>query len=314
MSKQEHANSVECERVMDPEFKDAIESFADSLRVERGASAHTIRAYELDLKSFGYWAHENHVDIFACTRRDMRRFLGNLDAAGYSRSTVNRHLSSIRAMYRWLVEQGRVPLNPADAVSGPKVAGELPHVIATDDMVKLLRVWNEDDSPVGLRNQAILEFLYACGARISEASGLMVSNIDFDRSCVKVFGKRSKERIIPLHDMALTSLRRYLYLGRPKLNVKPGVDACFLSTRGNAMGTDAIRKMFNASLDAAGLDPSITPHDMRHTFATDLLEGGADLRSVQEMLGHASLSTTQVYTHVSIAHLKSEHLRAHPRA
>jgi len=164
-----------------------------------------------------------------------------------------------------------------------------------------------------MRNQALLEFLYACGARISEASGLLTVNVDFSSGQVKVFGKGSKERIIPVYDLALSTIEKYLATARPVLLGKKASDALFISTRGNAMSTDAIRTVFKGILERAGVDGSLSPHDVRHTFATNLLEGGADLRSVQEMLGHASLSTTQVYTHLSIAHLQEIHHQAHPR-
>ena len=149
---------------------------------------------------------------------------------------------------------------------------------------------------------------------MSEASGLTLEGVDFAQGQVKVFGKGSKERIIPLHDMALSAMRTYLLLARPKLLKDGESDYFFVSTRGNQMSPDAIRKMFKESVRAAGLSEDLTPHDMRHTFATDLLSGGANLRSVQEMLGHASLSTTQIYTHVSVERLKSAHAQAHPRA
>ena len=160
---------------------------------------------------------------------------------------------------------------------------------------------------------ALLEFLYACGARVSEASGLLAANVDFGSGQVKVFGKGSKERIVPLHDMAVSSMRAYATWARPLILRDRTCDYFFVSTRGNRMGTDAIRKMFKDALRQAGLDESLSPHDMRHTFATDLLDGGADLRSVQEMLGHASLSTTQIYTHLSPGRLKQVHARTHPR-
>lgn len=197
--------------------------------------------------------------------------------------------------------------DPACLLQGPKQPKSLPHVIRPADMARLLSVYGKRDaqgneraqSPTDLRNQALLEFLYACGARVSEASGLKVGNVDFASGQVKVFGKGSKDRIIPLHDLAVSSLRAYLTAGRPRILDGKQSEYVFVSTRGNRMTTDAIRKVFKAALREAGLDETLSPHDMRHTFATDLLDGGADLRSVQEMLGHASLSTTQIYTHLS---------------
>ena len=285
----------------------AIEAFCDALRVERNASTHTVRAYRIDLADYARWARRASVDPLTATHRQLRRYLGELDQAQYSRTTINRRLSALRSFFRWLNVTGRVDVDPACLLQGPKQPKSLPHVIRPADMARLLSVYGKRD------DQALLEFLYACGARVSEASGLKVGNVDFASGQVKVFGKGSKERIIPLHDLAVSSLRAYLTAGRPRILDGKQSEYVFVSTRGNRMTTDAIRKVFKAALREAGLDETLSPHDMRHTFATDLLDGGADLRSVQEMLGHASLSTTQIYTHLSPARLKQVHAQAHPR-
>ncbi len=292
------------------------------MRVERSASAHTVRAYHIDLMDFARWAKRASVDPLTATHRQLRQYLGELDRAQYSRTTINRRLSALRGFFRWLNVTGKSSSDPACVLQGPKKQKSLPQVIRPADMARLLSVHGKRDaqgrpreqSPADMRDQALLEFLYACGARVSEASGLKVADVDFEQGQVKVFGKGSKERIIPLHEMALSSLRAYLVVGRPRLLDGKSSEYAFVSTRGNRMGTDAIRKMFKATLREAGLDETLSPHDMRHTFATDLLSGGADLRSVQEMLGHASLSTTQVYTHLSPERLKDAHRQAHPRA
>ena len=285
------------------------------------ASVHTLRAYRIDLMDFARWACRERIDILAATHRQLRRYLGELDRAQYSRTTVNRRLSALRSFFRWLNVTGIADEDPASILQGPKQPKSLPHVIRASDMVKLLTVYGKRDaagrereqSSVDARNLALLEFLYACGARVSEASGLLAANVDFGSGQVKVFGKGSKERIVPLHDMAVSSMRAYATWARPLILRDRTCDYFFVSTRGNRMGTDAIRKMFKDALRQAGLDESLSPHDMRHTFATDLLDGGADLRSVQEMLGHASLSTTQIYTHLSPGRLKQVHARTHPR-
>ena len=310
---------VECQAdepglpAIDELYLDYLASYCDMLVVERNSSQHTVRNYRLDLLDFGRWAARSSVNPLCATRRDMRSYLGDLDYAQYSRRTVNRRLSSIRSFFRWLAAEGLVESNPADVVSGPKLARSLPRTIPPADMARLLSVWRGSDKPADMRNRAILEFLYACGARISETSGLLVGNVDFDTAQVRVFGKGSKERIVPLHELAIASMRDYLFNARPALLAGKESPYFFVSTRGNQMSPDALRKMFKQSLLAAGLDQTLSPHDMRHTFATDLVEGGADLRSVQEMLGHSSLSTTQIYTHVSIPHLKEEHRRTLPR-
>lgn len=306
----------------DPAAASAIESFCEDLCVERNASAHTVRAYRIDLLDYARWAQRTRVDALSATHRQLRLYLGELDRAQYSRTTINRRLSALRGFFRWLNLTGRSEVDPASALQGPKQPQSLPHVIRAADMAKLLSVFGKRDAagnpreqtPVDMRNQALLEFLYACGARVSEASGLLACDVDFASGQVKVFGKGAKERIIPLHDLAISSMRAYAAVARPKILGERASEFFFVSTRGNRMTTDAIRKMFKEALGRAGLPATLSPHDMRHTFATDLLDGGADLRSVQEMLGHASLSTTQIYTHLSPARLKQVHAAAHPRS
>lgn len=308
-------------RDIDPRAEELIAAFCDAMRTERNASAHTARAYRIDLSDYARWTAREAVDAIAPTHRDLRRYLSDLDRAQYSRTTINRRLSALRSFFRWMNVAGIIDEDPASVLQGPKQHKTLPHVIRPADMVRLLSVYGKRDlsgaartqSPADMRNQALLEFLYACGARVSEASGLLESNVDFARGQVKVFGKGSKERIIPLHDLAVSSMRAYALVARPKLLDGRACAHFFVSTRGNRMGTDAMRKMFKDAVRAAGLDESLSPHDMRHTFATDLLDGGADLRSVQEMLGHASLSTTQIYTHLTPGRLKRVHAQAHPR-
>lgn len=306
----------------DPRKPDELaQLFCDSLKNERGLSPHTVRAYLTDIQDYLRWAKRRNEDPLHTTHRQMRRYFGELDRAQYSRTTINRRLSALRAFFRWLVDQGIVATDPASALQGPRQGRKLPRVISASDMVRILSVHAGTTSDgrvrqrtyTDMRDQALLELLYACGARISEASGLLTSNMDFERKQVKVFGKGSKERIIPLHDMAVSSLRAYALYARPKLLGFSDESFFFVSDRGGRYSTDAIRRMFKRTLAEAGVDPTFSPHDMRHTFATDLLNGGADLRSVQEMLGHASLSTTQIYTHVSSARLKEVHHQAHPR-
>lgn len=300
----------------------AIDAFCYEFKASRNVSEHTLRAYRSDLFDYARWCAHEELDMARVTHRQMRRYLSMLDEAQYQRSTINRKLSALRTFYQWLCVTGRSECDPVTVLQGPKQPKTMPHVLQPKDMVKLLRVHSAFDAEGNPRNQslndvrdqAILEFLYACGARISEASSLLLSNVDFAEKQVKVLGKGSKERIIPLHDLAVSSMRIYMHTARTQLLGASHSDYFFVSSRGNQMGTDAMRKMFKATVIQAGLDERLTPHDMRHTFATDLLEGGADLRSVQEMLGHANLSTTQVYTHLSPKRLQEVHAQAHPRA
>ena len=299
-----------------------LDEYIETLRVERNDSAHTMRAYRTDLEAYLRWCARHEIDPVAVTHRQLRSYLGELDAARYARATINRHLSSLKGFYQWMDLRGIIEVDPASVLAGPKQSRHLPHVLRHGEMDRLLAVHGPVDAAGNpreqtasdIRDQAILELLYACGARVSEAAGLKLGDIDFSSKLVKVFGKGRKERIIPLHDICVDTLRRYLSVARPELIGDKAGDSLFVSNRGNPMSADAIRKMFKATVRAAGLDDRLSPHDMRHTFATDLLDGEADLRSVQEMLGHSRLSTTQIYTHLSPARLKQVHSQAHPRA
>ncbi|MDR1422176.1 MAG: tyrosine recombinase XerC [Coriobacteriales bacterium] len=297
-----------------------IDRFLKSLRVERNLSPHTIRAYAGDLASFSAWLIRQGLDVENIDHRTMRHFLAELSQASYARTTINRRLSALRSFYDWLVESGDIASNPLSVVSGPRQSKTLPAVLGGSDLQHLLSS-SDTTTPTGLRDQAFLELLYASGARISEVAGLTLGDIDFDQGQIRVMGKGSKQRIIPLHRLALRTLQDYLTHARPELarnstqaSSTQASSALFLSTRGQAMSADTLRKTFKACIRAVGLDSSLSPHAMRHSFATDLLSEGADLRSVQELLGHASLSTTQIYTHLSIGHLKEAHRKAHPRA
>lgn len=312
-----------------PEHQELLAGYRRYLFVECDSSPHTLRSYVHDVEDYLRWCEKGSVDALHPGHRDIRGYMGVLNRAGYARSTVNRHLSSVKSFYRWLVQTGRCSQDPSSVMQGPKKPKTLPKRISAHEMAAILSVHRnrlasldqgQDDQRLAmakeLRDQAMLEFLYACGARVSEASGLFASQVDFPLGQVKVFGKGRKERIIPLHQLCLESMERYLRQGRAVLADRAHGSSApnfFLSNRGGAYSTDAIRRMFAATLKEAGVYAHYTPHDMRHTFASDVLEGGADLRSVQEMLGHASLSTTQIYTHVSASRLIDVHHQAHPR-
>ena len=294
-------------------FSQHVDAYCLELESMKGASEHTVRNYRHDLHDFIRWTQRKGIDMQSITHRDIRLFLGELDAARYARKTILRKISALRGFYRWLKLHGYIEADPMPLLQAPKSVKTLPRSLSSSDMEKLLSVWCDEDDAQHMRNRAFLEFLYATGARISEAAALTVQRIDFSKRMVKVVGKGKKERIIPMHATCVKALHTYICNGRADLLNGRTSDAVFISSRGNTMSADALRKVFKESLLRAGLDTTYTPHDMRHTFATDLVEGGADLRSVQEMLGHASLSTTQIYTHVSINHLKDAHRKAHPR-
>lgn len=296
-------------------------AYIDSLERELRDSPHTLRSYRSDLEGFLRWADLSGVDVMSMTRRQARRYLGELDQAQYSRSTVSRRLSSLRGFYRWMLSRGIVESDPVSSLQGSKGPERLPKAISAADMRRLLSVHSQigldgeprEQSARDIRDQAVLELLYASGLRVSEASGALIADVDLRQGQIKVMGKGSRERIVPIHDLAVRSLGRYVRQARPELLGGRGSDLLFVSNTGRRYGEDAIRRMFRDAVEEAGLDPGLSPHSMRHSFATDVLAGGADLRSVQEMLGHSSLSTTQIYTHVAPGRLVEAHRQAHPR-
>lgn len=303
----------------DEQTAELIERFCEMLHTQRNLSEHTIRAYRCDLQNCLYWAARHGVSLLDTTHRQMRLYLAELDQARYSRSTINRHLSSLKAWYRWLLEMGLCATDPVSVLQGPKSSRRLPKRISPHEMLAILTVHRnkesgEEPTPEEYRNQALIEFWYACGARISESSSLLLTHVDFAQGSARLYGKGRKERIVPLHPLALESMQEYYKIARPKLLGKKDTPYFFLSSRGNQYDTGMMRKMFKETLRSANIKAPYTPHDVRHTFASDLLEGGADLRSVQEMLGHASLSTTQIYTHVSVERLAQIYQQSHPRA
>jgi integrase/recombinase XerD len=296
-----------------PDVSENLDAFLVHLSAERGLSPHTVRAYASDLARYIEWADRSHVDALEPTHRDLRRYLAYLDRSGYARRTVARRLASVRTFMGYLADEGVVTSDPSRVVSAPKLPRRLPSVVPQDALRALLDA-PDPDTPVGIRDRAILETLYATGTRVSELAGLRLERLDLRSGSATVMGKGSKERMVPLHPFAVARLHDYLDRSRPTLVKGADPGAVFLSTRGNPLSTDAIRRLFKRHLATAGAVTSLSPHALRHTFATHLLEGGADLRTVQELLGHVALSTTQIYTHVSMRRLQDVHRRAHPRA
>lgn len=293
-----------------------IAAFIEHLECARKLSPHTVRSYRSDLEAYAMWVQREGVLPLSVSTRQLRRYLAELTRARYSSRTINRHLSAIRGLYRWMVDRGVTTSNATDALASPKIAHTLPATMSDEEVKRLLESCDVGN-PEGLRDRAFLELLYASGARISEISRLDIADIDRRQGQARLFGKGSKERIVPLYAEALRWLETYLSDARQELAAKAkGVrddKALFLSTRGRRMSAAALRTRFERQVKLAGLDPSLTPHAMRHTYATELLTGGADMRSVQELLGHASLSTTQIYTHLSVERLKDAARQAHPR-
>lgn len=281
-------------------------------------SGNTVRAYEQHLDAFVDWCGGHGVDPLQVSVRHLRSYIGDMRTSGLSQRSVAAHLSSIRSFFRWMMMQGLIESNPAEALSSPKLPSSLPATVTARQMRALFDA-AEPNTPSGMRDVCMLELFYATGARISELASLRLDSFDWSSRCVKLFGKGSKERIVPVYRRALDAVRAYAQDGRSVLLTRGGRKQAgdsamlFISDRGRAMDAAALRYRFKALSRKAGLPSDVTPHTMRHTFATDLLDGGADLRSVQELLGHASLSTTQIYTHLSIDRMKGALKQAHPR-
>lgn len=316
-----------------PEMQIHLERFLSYLRMQRNLSAHTCRAYIQDLEAFDRWAARNNLNLLNLTHRDLRRYLGYLDKAAYARSTINRHLSALHTFFGWLESTGEISSDPSALLCGPKKPKTLPKTLTEADIAQLIDACepskksdNPKDRACVLRDQAILELFYAAGLRISELVSLDTTSCSRSGGHlqVRVVGKGAKERILPIHSLAEKRLADYLQQARPLLAASATQDATlsdydvreplFLSVRGKRLTTDAVRKRIKHLIRQCGLDDTLSPHSLRHSFATDLLNGGADLRSVQELLGHESLSTTQIYTHLSPERLKEAYQQAHPRA
>ena len=297
-------------------FRRLCKVYFQYLEGVRNYSKHTVRAYITDIDAYCDWVEREGYNPLEISHNELRGYLLELRLAGYAPKTIARHISSIRSLYAWMLSEGITDKDAAAALQTPKLSYNLPKIMSNDDVERLLTTC--DDTNEGIRDLAILEFMYATGARISEVSSLNLTDIDFSMAQVLLFGKGSKDRLVPIYPKALNAIKDYLQLVRPALLSESGTsedsNAMFLSIRGNRMTSDALRTMFNQRVVIAGLDSSLTPHSMRHTFATQLLNGGADLRSVQELLGHTSLSTTQIYTHLSVDRLKQATKQAHPRS
>jgi integrase/recombinase XerC len=292
--------------------QDAIAAYLEHLRNERQCSTHTLRAYASDLRQWREFAESRG----AATPRDtlplhVRGYAAQLKNAGKARASIARKLAAVRALFRFLALRGDVAANPAVVVRTPKLGRRLPKVLTKNEVGVVLDGPVFDDSLLGLRNRAMLEILYSGGLRASELLQLTLEDIDFPSGIVRVVGKGKKERQCMLGAPARAALQEYCIR---KLSEFPDEPRLFVNRFGKALSDRSLRRLFAQLVRAAGLGGKATPHTMRHSFATHLLDAGADLRSVQEMLGHASLSTTQIYTHVSIEQLKEVYRKAHPRA
>ncbi|MCP9490885.1 MAG: tyrosine recombinase [Solirubrobacteraceae bacterium MAG38_C4-C5] len=280
----------------------------------RGAAERTRRAYAGDGQRFADWARGRALAPDAVDPRALRRYAAGLSARGLQPATVARALASLRALFRVLRDEGWMAANPAELTSAPKRAAKLPRVLRTDEVAALLeRI--PTSTPLELRDRALFEVAYAGGLRAEELVNLDTGAVDFEAEEVRVEGKGSRTRVVPLGEPALRALERYLRRGRPVLRRVPESDASlFLSRTGRRLSTSDVRRRLRTWARHVALQGGISPHALRHSFATHLLDGGADLRTIQELLGHAGISTTQIYTRVESARLRSAYARSHPRA
>jgi tyrosine recombinase XerC len=290
-----------------------VDRFLKHLETERNASPQTVRAYSSDLARYLEWAERAGDDPLGSDPRILRRYLADLDRARYARRTVARRLSAVRSLFAYLNREGVLSHNPAAVIGTPKLPARLPRLVPSDLLAALLDS-PDTEEPTGLRDRAILELLYATGARVSELSSLDIGDLDLPGGQIRVTGKGDKQRILPLHREAVARLQAYLTEGRPRMRAKAGEEAVFLNRTGTRLTDGGFRRMLARHLDALGASSGVTPHTFRHTFATHLLEAGADLRTVQDLLGHVALSTTQIYTHLGVQRLQRVHRDSHPRA
>lgn len=300
---------------------EALADFFRYLSLERNSSEHTVKSYREDLNQALVFFSTKLVNsaprIEQLNTRLLRAYLVWLHEQGYARTTIARKLASVRCWCRFLCRQGRLSTNPADTLRGPRQNKQLPHFLSVEAIQTLLEA-PRNDQPLGWRDRAILETLYSAGLRVSELTGLNIADLDLDSGIATVRGKGKKERLVLLGPYSVEALQTWLKHRQeiaPKSNSNSSNSAAvFLNKKGTRLTTRSVGRLLEKYLKATGLDPKTSPHSLRHSFATHLLDKGADIRSVQELLGHRSLSTTQIYTHVTTQHLQESYQKAHPRA
>ncbi len=285
-----------------------LKKFIDYLKIERNYSPHTISNYSRDLNFLINFIKNKKIE-----RKTARDYLLELEKKHYSRRSIARKLSSVRSFFNFLLREKLININPFENIMTPKLPKRLPNFLYPEELKSLLE-GPDTNNPLGQRDQAILEILYGGGLRVAEIVRLNQGDINFDEGEIRVLGKGSKERICLFGSHAQNALSDYINNGRPKLLKKNKNKAVFLNQRGGRITSRSIERMLVHYAKKSGINKKVTPHTLRHSFATHLLSGGADLRMVQELLGHVSLSTTQVYTHITKEHLKKVYDKAHPRA
>jgi len=292
--------------------------FLGYLELERGLSRNTLEAYRSDLQQFGQFLDSHGLDPVSLRPQDLAAFVSELAAGragrqGVSPATLQRKIACLRSFYRHLRREQLLDHDPTVDLRPPRPRGRLPSVLTRDEISRLL-AQPRGDSPAALRDRALLETMYACGLRASEAIALELSQLDLEAGIVRPFGKGSKERIVPIGSKAIGALQAYLLRARPRLVGLRDEQRVFVNLRGGGLSRQGLYKIVQRHARSAGLERRMSPHTLRHSFATHLLAGGCDLRSLQEMLGHADIGTTQVYTHLSADRLRDVYFDAHPRA
>lgn len=289
------------------------EAFSDYLKVEKGLSVNSLLSYQQDLKKYtSYLENRGISEPLKITSKDISEFLFSLRNR-VAIITIARILSTIKSFHKFLVREKITPRSPADFLESPKTDKKIPSFLNFEEIQKMLKVPNLKNHQ-GIRSRAILELMYATGLRVSESSYLKISDINLDLGFIKCKGKGSKERIVPLGKIAQQFIQKYMLEARPKLLGKKVSQYLFLAQGARRLSRQSIWKMLKKTVIKTGIKKKVTPHTLRHSFATHLLERGADLRSVQEMLGHSSIITTQIYTHINQTRLKEIHTKFHPRA
>lgn len=290
-----------------------LQRFIDHLTVERGLSENTLAAYGRDISQFAAYIERMGCDIGFVNSETILGFLAWIEKQQFSRASVARKLSAVRSFFRFVYEEGSVVRDVASLVDSPRPAKSLPKTLSRQEVTDLL-AQPTISTPAGIRDKAMLETLYATGLRVSELVNLKVDEVNLKVGFVRCIGKGSKERIVPIGKVAIDYIEQYMSRGRPELSKGFRSEYLFLTSRKKPMTRVGFWKIIKKYADQAGIRKEITPHVLRHSFATHLLEGGADLRSIQEMLGHASVATTEIYTHVTNEHLKEVYKNSHPRA
>ncbi|HUT96693.1 MAG TPA: tyrosine recombinase XerC [Dehalococcoidales bacterium] len=295
-------------------MQEIFNRYITHLEAERNASPYTVRNYKADLLDFFYFLKEKKVAALdEVNRQVLRDYLGHLVEKGIVKGSIARKLSAIRSFYRYMVREKIIEANPIKTVSSPKLDKRLPSFLTLNEVTRLIEA-PDLSTPQGLRDRALLELLYASGLRVSELTSLELGQINLDSNEIRVWGKGSKERVVLMGEPAAEAIRVYLEQGRPKLLTAKRSNAIFITRYGQRFPERSVQKILEKYTSQAGLKKRVHPHMLRHTFATHLLDGGADLRVVQELLGHERLSSTQIYTHVTKKQARKVYLAAHPMA